>query len=171
MPESDLQALLRAGITAAKAGQREQARQTLLRVIEQDEASIPAWLWLSTVLDDQEERRICLENVLTLDPDNAHARAGLLRLDQASKEDRRPETGDYRPLLIFPPKRLRLNQNHPQTRPFALAIILVYNPDPQPPTPNPRPLQPWPPEMAVLSVANPSPLRPSSALIVSFPWS
>jgi tetratricopeptide (TPR) repeat protein len=96
MPEPDLQALLRAGITAAKAGQREQARQSLLRVIEQDEASIPAWLWLSTVLDDREERRICLENVLILDPDNAHARAGLLRLDQAPKEDRGQETGDRR---------------------------------------------------------------------------
>lgn len=89
MPEPDLQALLRSGIAAAKAGQREQARQTLLRVIELDEASIAAWLWLSTVLDDREERRICLENALVLDPDNAHARAGLLRLDQ-SKEDRRP---------------------------------------------------------------------------------
>ncbi|NJN99288.1 MAG: hypothetical protein HC875_36940 [Anaerolineales bacterium] len=96
MPEPDLQALLRSGIAAAKAGRREQARQTLLRVIEQDEANIPAWLWLSTVLDDREERQVCLENVLVLDPDNAHARAGLLRLDQ-SKEDRGPGTGNRRP--------------------------------------------------------------------------
>jgi|GEM_PF-712666 len=99
MPEPDLQALLRAGITAAKAGQREQARQSLLRVIEQDEASIPAWLWLSTVLDDREERRICLENVLTLDPDNTHARAGLLRLDQPAQEDRKPETHSTLPAV------------------------------------------------------------------------
>ncbi len=82
MSEPDLETLLRQGITAARASRREQSRQLLLQVTALDERNILAWLWLSTVLDDLEERRICLENVLTLDPGNQHAQLGLARLDQ-----------------------------------------------------------------------------------------
>jgi Flp pilus assembly protein TadD len=112
---SNLQILLREGIAAAKAAhqkpasqsgqpvhpnpttQREKARQLLLRVTELDEHNIPGWLWLSTVMDTLEEQRICLDNVLTLDPDNQPAQAGLARLDQLAAlpaKDRRPPTPD-----------------------------------------------------------------------------
>ncbi len=71
---------LRAAITAAKAGRREEARELLLALLEQDEENIQAWLWLSGVMDDPEEQAICLENVLTLDPQNQAARKALDRL-------------------------------------------------------------------------------------------
>lgn len=74
--------LLQAGIAAAKTGQRERARGMLLRIVEHDEENVTAWLWLSGLVDDVEERRICLENVLTLEPDNALARKGLAYLQQ-----------------------------------------------------------------------------------------
>src|SRR4030042_5903502 len=77
MEDSDLKQLLRDGITAARAGQKERARELLLRVIEQNDRSEPAWLWLSGMVDDAEERRICLENVLAINPNNAAAQAGL----------------------------------------------------------------------------------------------
>jgi tetratricopeptide (TPR) repeat protein len=64
----DINRLLQLGIQAAKAGRREQARELLLQVVEQDQESIRGWLWLSGVLEDLEERRICLENVLIIDP-------------------------------------------------------------------------------------------------------
>lgn len=115
MNEIDLQRLLNEGIAAAKAVQREQkprrqgtqkpvrrtaaaraakqaqARQALLGVIELDEANIRAWLWLSVVVDDQTEKRICLEKVLALDPANQPARVGLARLDQPAT--RRSKSG------------------------------------------------------------------------------
>jgi tetratricopeptide (TPR) repeat protein len=69
--------LLQEGIAAARAGQRERARDLLLQVIAQDENVEAAWLWLSGVVDDAEERQICLENVLALNPDNAAAKKGL----------------------------------------------------------------------------------------------
>ncbi|MDY7079330.1 MAG: tetratricopeptide repeat protein [Chloroflexota bacterium] len=69
--------LLRAGIAAAKSGQREHAHDLLMHVVEQDEENISAWLWLSTVVDSLDDREVCLENVLTLDPDNDVARNGL----------------------------------------------------------------------------------------------
>jgi tetratricopeptide (TPR) repeat protein len=69
--------LLQLGIQAAKAGRREQARELLLQVVEQDQENIQGWLWLSGVLEDPEEQRICLENVLMIDPNNATAQKGL----------------------------------------------------------------------------------------------
>jgi tetratricopeptide (TPR) repeat protein len=69
--------LLREGIAAAKSGQRERARDLLMRVVEQDEENVTAWLWLSGVVDSLDEREVCLENVLALDPANAAARKGL----------------------------------------------------------------------------------------------
>jgi tetratricopeptide (TPR) repeat protein len=69
--------LLREGIAAAKAGQRERARDLLMRVVEQDEENVVAWLWLSGVVDSPEDREVCLENVLALDPANDAARKGL----------------------------------------------------------------------------------------------
>jgi tetratricopeptide (TPR) repeat protein len=68
---------LHEGIAAAKAGERERARDLLVRVVEQDEDRPQAWLWLSGVVDDLEDREICLENVLALDPENPYARKGL----------------------------------------------------------------------------------------------
>jgi tetratricopeptide (TPR) repeat protein len=73
---------LRDGIAAAKSGRRDQARELLMGVIEVDERNEQAWLWLSGVVDTDEDRLICLENVLTLNPDNVRARAGLRWLQQ-----------------------------------------------------------------------------------------
>jgi tetratricopeptide (TPR) repeat protein len=73
---------LRDGIAAAKIGRRDEARELLLRVIEANERSEQAWLWLSGVVDGDQDRLICLENVLALNPDNVQARAGLKWLEQ-----------------------------------------------------------------------------------------
>ena len=81
----DVSALLREGIAAVKADQRERARDLLMRVVDQDEESVLAWLWLSGVVDSLEDREVCLENVLTLDPDNEHARRGLAWVRQQQK--------------------------------------------------------------------------------------
>jgi len=82
--QSQIDALLRQGIAAAKAGQTEQARQILLRVIELDETNVQGWLWLSSVVDDPADKFTCLHNVLALDPDNQSAQLGLARLDRSS---------------------------------------------------------------------------------------
>ena len=47
MEENVLKALLEEGITAAKAGQKERARQCLMQVVKADENNEQAWLWLS----------------------------------------------------------------------------------------------------------------------------
>lgn len=78
---------LQEGIRAAKAGDRETARTLLLRVVTEEEENEQAWLWLSGVMETWEERRICLENVLTLNPDNEVAQRGLAKLNALAPRD------------------------------------------------------------------------------------
>jgi tetratricopeptide (TPR) repeat protein len=77
--------LLRKGIAAAKSGQRERAYDLLMQVVEEDEENALAWLWLSGVADSLDDREICLENVLALDPTNAAARKGLAHVREQKK--------------------------------------------------------------------------------------
>jgi hypothetical protein len=69
--------LLQHGIAAAKIGRKETVRRMLMRVVELDERNEQAWLWLSGIVDSPEDRRICMENVLAINPHNAAAQAGL----------------------------------------------------------------------------------------------
>lgn len=76
----DTTELLQQGIALAKAGRREEARSILLQVVEQDERNESAWLWLSGVVDSDDDKAVALENVLTLNPNNEWARRGLQML-------------------------------------------------------------------------------------------
>jgi tetratricopeptide (TPR) repeat protein len=69
--------LLQRAIAAAKAGDKTLAKRLLIEVTDRDERNEEAWLWLSGVVDDLEEMKLCLENVLTINPTNERARKGL----------------------------------------------------------------------------------------------
>jgi hypothetical protein len=71
---------LRQGIAAAQAGDAERANELLMRVVDVDEYNEQAWLWLSSVVDSEADREICLENVLAINPDNKLAKAGLVHV-------------------------------------------------------------------------------------------
>jgi hypothetical protein len=81
----DTTATLNQAILAAKAGRKGEARRLLESVLDADERNEQAWLWLSGVLDDVEDRTICLENVLTINPGNQAARQGLAALRSTSQ--------------------------------------------------------------------------------------
>lgn len=76
----DTSDLLQQGIALAKAGRRQEARDILLQVVELDERNESAWLWLSSVVDGEDDKVIALENVLTINPDNEWAKRGLQML-------------------------------------------------------------------------------------------
>jgi hypothetical protein len=76
----DIETRLRQAIAAAKEGRQAEARHLLEMVLDADERNEHAWLWMSSVVDDEEERIICLENVLTINPQNEAARKGLAAL-------------------------------------------------------------------------------------------
>jgi tetratricopeptide (TPR) repeat protein len=75
--DGDTTDLLQQGIAAARAGQKDTARSLLMRVVEQDERNAAAWLWLSGLVESLDDREVCLENVLALEPENPAARKGL----------------------------------------------------------------------------------------------
>jgi Tfp pilus assembly protein PilF len=75
--DSSLAEMLYQGALALQQGDKERARELLLQVVEADESIAEAWLWLSGAVDDPEDQRTALENVLALSPDNPHARYGL----------------------------------------------------------------------------------------------
>jgi hypothetical protein len=95
---------LREAITAAKTGQRQKARDLLLALVEQEPRNEMAWLWLSEVVDDLEDKMIALENALTINPGRLQART---RLEQWRRQKIEAETGQATPAADPPiaPKR------------------------------------------------------------------
>lgn len=78
----NVKAIIREGVNAYHAGNREEAKTLLLKAIEIEEDNEDAWMWLSGVVDTIEDQQICLENVLTINPNNEKARQGLAILQQ-----------------------------------------------------------------------------------------
>jgi hypothetical protein len=72
---------LQQAIAAIRAGDKESGRQLLAGVLQADPCNETAWLWMSAVVDSDEQRRTCLERVLAINPNNEPARRGLERLD------------------------------------------------------------------------------------------
>lgn len=59
---------------------KNKAKELLLKVVDIDQKNEDAWLYMSGVVDSKEEQIICLENVLSINPDHAIARQGLQKL-------------------------------------------------------------------------------------------
>jgi len=74
----EIETWLQEGIGAAKAGHYEQARFRLLDVVQQDQTNEAAWFWLYHVFYNNEDKRICLENLIIINPYNDWARQELL---------------------------------------------------------------------------------------------
>lgn len=73
---------LKEGILAAKEGDKSRAFALLKRASEIPATSEQAWLWLSSVVNDDPERLYCLNNVLRINPQNAAAQRGAAVLRQ-----------------------------------------------------------------------------------------
>ncbi len=71
-------------IEAIRTGNTELGRQILEEILEEEENNEEVWLWLSSVVDTDEDREICLENVLALNPDNVVAQRGLEALQRGT---------------------------------------------------------------------------------------
>jgi tetratricopeptide (TPR) repeat protein len=144
----DSKAWLKAGIAAAKAGQRKQANELLRRVVECDEENVSAWLWLSGVAESPGEREACLQNVLELDPHNAAARKGLAQLHKervtgllregiaAAKAGRRERASDLLTQVVVEDERnvkawlwLSGVVDEEENRVLCLENVLALDPD------------------------------------------
>ena len=70
-------ASLELAISAIKSGRKEEGRQLLNLLIQQNPNDEKAWLWMSSVVDNDEQRARCLYHVLAIDPTSEVARKGL----------------------------------------------------------------------------------------------
>jgi hypothetical protein len=73
-------------IQLSRSGRKAEAKQLLESILREDSANALAWLWMSDVVPEDAEKRVCLENVLAIDPENVLARRGLEILEQRSPE-------------------------------------------------------------------------------------
>lgn len=74
---------LRRAITAIKAGDKKTGRKLLSEVVGSEPGNEAAWLWMTRVVDNDDRRRQCLEQVLSINPGNQKARQLLDRLQPA----------------------------------------------------------------------------------------
>ncbi len=140
----DLDRLFREGVAAIRAGDKAAGRQKLTQVIQQDRLHEMAWLWLSAAVETDKERIVCLENVLTINPENEAARKGLDRLGAPEPQTPRPEPPPPAPFFTPPPV------------PSFSTSPPPWQPDPTPaPSPPPIPEPPLPPATAGDLVAQP----------------
>lgn len=66
-----------AGIRAAQQGDKARARELLEGVLRRDRSNEQAWIWLASVVDTQREKRMSLEQVLKINPNNRPAQEAL----------------------------------------------------------------------------------------------
>lgn len=97
---TDPKAMVKEGIRLYKANQKAEARTLWEQVTELDPYSEQAWLWLSAVVESVEDQRVCLENVLYINPDNPNAKKGLATLD--AKNPSSPGAKSSRPAGTTP---------------------------------------------------------------------
>ncbi|HET7079108.1 MAG TPA: hypothetical protein VFM49_16865 [Chloroflexia bacterium] len=86
----DVHNLLHQAMDALTRGDKPLARDLLTTVLEMDDRNEQAWLWLSGAVDSPHEQRICLENVLTINPGSTAARQGLAYLEKQEAEHPTP---------------------------------------------------------------------------------
>ncbi len=100
---ANVDGMVREGISAYRAGRKDEARAFLLKAVELDEHNEQAWLWLSAVVESVDEQRICLENVLAINPNNERALQGLQILSQKSGPPAPSKADDVLASVSFTP--------------------------------------------------------------------
>jgi tetratricopeptide (TPR) repeat protein len=72
--------MYKAALEAIDQGQTARARDLFTRLLRSDSSKAEYWLWMSTLVETNQERVYCLESALRVDPDNEAARRGLVIL-------------------------------------------------------------------------------------------
>jgi tetratricopeptide (TPR) repeat protein len=72
--------MYKAALEAIDQGQTARARDLFTRLLRSDSSKAEYWLWMSTLVDSNQERIYCLESALRTDPENEAAKRGLIIL-------------------------------------------------------------------------------------------
>ena len=77
MPTAQPQMQLREGIATAQSGNKIRARAMIRQVVAQQPENEIGWLWLANLAPEPAEASECLRRVLSLNPENKHAKGSL----------------------------------------------------------------------------------------------
>jgi hypothetical protein len=153
-----IEQLIKEGIAAAKAGDKATARTKLREAVALDQYSEKGWFWLASVVDSEEERRVCLGNVVVINPTNERAQQMLDKLTGAAEDDSRDKTQSLRDSLQANPKTKRTLYLVLGGVVVLLLLVLVLfrGGGPPPPTPTEVAVQ-GSPATAVPTIIGPTP--------------
>lgn len=90
---------LQEAVALIKAGDGEGGRRILAQLLAQDPANEAAWLWMSSVVEQEEQREHCLRQVLKHNPEHALARAALDHLQKSRLREEVPQPSESQPGL------------------------------------------------------------------------
>lgn len=138
---------LELAITAIRSGRKEEGRQLLNLLIQQNPNNEQAWLWMSGVVNTDEQRARCLYHVLAINPDNELARRGLQILGIVVSDSRPVKVPrDSQPIPVQRPEAEAATPwPVPQAAPTLGPADTQPLPQPAEPQAEPAPAAPAPP--------------------------
>lgn len=101
------------GKEAAKRGDQARAHELFRRAVEIDPYHEQVWLWLASVVETDDDRRVCFENVLALNPTHPTAHQQLHLLHEKQLHDA---------LSTATPDKKRLSRRR---KFFRLVLVLL----------------------------------------------
>lgn len=119
--------LLQRGIAAAREGRADEARQLLAQAIKANPRSETAWLWMSGVVQTNEQRIHCLQQILAINPNNELAIKGLTALGAMPGQTPAVPPAAPPPPAAAPPPPLQPAMQ--QTRPSSPVLPVPPAPD------------------------------------------
>ena len=130
--QEQFSALMKAGSQALAAGDRQTAHERWRAAAIIDPYNEKVWLALLRVLDTDEDRRVCLENIIAINPMNVQARRQLrqhvpsttpvptaLEMADPSTEPKRPPARPAKKTT----SRMRAGKRKPQ---FSAARMILF---------------------------------------------
>ncbi len=105
--------LFREGVAAIRAGDKQTGREKLTQVVERDQLHEEAWMWLGDAVEERDERIVCLENALTINPRNEAVRR---RLEALGVETEPPVTPEPEAPPPAPPEPAAAQVSAPRLR-------------------------------------------------------
>ena len=121
-------------VEALRVGDKAKARDLLTGLLKTDQNNATYWVWMSAAMDTAKERVYCLQTALKLDPENAHAKRGLIMHGAMQPDENikpfpinRPRAWEQKLLLAHEkpkPKGWAAVRQSPFFR-FGLVILLI----------------------------------------------
>jgi|GEM_PF-5985864 len=119
--------LLKKAIIAIKSGDKNQGKQLLIKILEENSQNELAWLWMSKCVDKNEHKIDCFKRVLEINPDNITAKQELERIRTLNTIKQSPTiTPAPSPKPVSALKQPPPNNTQKKKTPWLLYIFVPF---------------------------------------------